>query len=600
MFIKKDVRKNLNDKLFWIYTLILSAVVITISIGVYSYIVNITLKQTKIGMEQTSQRVSSELDMQLREMDKLVVQTMFNDTVQETMRRAQNYGGEEYVNYFDIFKDDAFRMRSNLMSINSPIVFARRICVYNKRGAFASVGTVSQNFVNSSNYMIQLTEVDKAYQNPGKRTIIGPHEDPWEYSGSNKVISVSRGITDYYNVNNVLGVAEAQQPFELIQEICSLSGAEGMAAIVLDEEGNLVYPLSLSNKRKQIIEDKTQNDRILQKEDTVFYRYKSDYSGWTTIVTQSKSSMQLPIQNIKYAIMLLAGITVLLIIGVIKVITRRVSRPILEVTDKVRTYDITQECIELAFANDSLEAYHLETAFNNMIHRLQTTMKENVQSKTNELNAQVLALQTQINPHFIFNTLMAISVLAQEKQNDKIVDVCCSLADLLRYSASFKETNVMLRDEIKNIKSYLELWKLRYEDDLTYHVNINKTMEQITVPKFILQPIIENSFIYAFQSVRPPWIINISGKIEEGSWYVQMWDNGTGMKAEQIDEIHKKIDEYMKAENPLQGLEIGGLALVNIWMRLYFLYKEKLIFHMSNTQEPKGFEVIIGGPLDMF
>ena len=139
--------------------------------------------------------------------------------------------------------------------------------------------------------------------------------------------------------------------------------------------------------------------------------------------------------------------------------------------------------------------------------------------------------------------------------------------------------------------------KMRYEDDLIYHINIPEEMKDIRIPKLCLQLIVENSIKYATKNVRAPWIISIDGRMTGIYWEITVKDNGPGFLEDDLKEINDKI-AYINQTDLLPGLEINGMGLMNIYIRFKTLYHGKHIFRVSNYAEG-GALVTIGGELDL-
>lgn len=226
--------------------------------------------------------------------------------------------------------------------------------------------------------------------------------------------------------------------------------------------------------------------------------------------------------------------------------------------------------------------------------KLQLSLEDVVSARTLAIEAKMLALQSQMNPHFLYNTLSSISILAEENENDKIIKMCADLSLLLRYISSGTYRSVRLEQEIEHTVSYINLIKVKYEERIEFFIQIDEALNQIKVPKLIIQPLVENSVKYGLE-VEPPWVITVQGYIKENNWYIQVRDNGTGFTSEYLDSFHQQV-KSITAENNLPDLNINGMGLLNLYTRLWLIYKESMVFSIGNCSDG-GALVTIGGPM---
>ena len=143
------------------------------------------------------------------------------------------------------------------------------------------------------------------------------------------------------------------------------------------------------------------------------------------------------------------------------------------------------------------------------------------------MKAHMLALQTQMNPHFLYNTLSVIGAFGQMKGNVEVTQMCADLSKMLRYTVELKENNTRIEMELAHITSYLKLMRMRFDGILEYYINVDESILDIICSQTDIEPIIENIFKHGFVDINPPWYVWIEGFIEAGKWYIKISDNGT-------------------------------------------------------------------------
>ena len=221
--------------------------------------------------------------------------------------------------------------------------------------------------------------------------------------------------------------------------------------------------------------------------------------------------------------------------------------------------------------------------------KTKTLIQEKYEEELEKKEAQFQFLQAQIDPHFIFNTLQIISSMAVVKQLPEIENVSNSLARLIRYSISGEDKLILLKEELKNVKSYLEIQKIRFKNRLTYDMQLECAVDNIYIIKLTLQPIVENAISHGLESMTN------SGKIMirvywENDMIIEISDNGLGMTKEELDMLLRRINgeaehstensgEEKKINREQQETTMKGkgnhVGLRNINQRLKMYYGEQ-------------------------
>lgn len=218
----------------------------------------------------------------------------------------------------------------------------------------------------------------------------------------------------------------------------------------------------------------------------------------------------------------------------------------------------------------SSEISGLSEDFNTMIcninHLIETTYIANLNEKT----ARLIALEAQMNPHFLFNTLQAISAEAIVKEEFGINKMITSLASLLRYGIK-GNNQVSILTEMTYVEKYLLLQKSRFNERLTYTFAIDSELYQVSIPKISLLSLVENSLVHGFSSTTEAIHIIVNGYIEENTIYLSVSDNGSGITSEKLEELQKvlKMPNFDISSNQNIGLQ-------NLASRLQLLYSDNV------------------------
>lgn len=340
--------------------------------------------------------------------------------------------------------------------------------------------------------------------------------------------------------------------------------------------------------------------RFSYDKETTLFAKTSSYSGFSTVIAIDNHDIYKPIYDfVQVNLLIFLGFTVLILL-LSYAVSRIITIPVMKMYSGIASLHTDEENI----LTDSLEridtnVIELDTLYSAVIdmhERAKASMKREIVLNNQRMQSQILALQSQMNPHFLYNSLATIQAMADEGMNEEVISMCQTISRILRYISSDKEPLVTIKEDISHAEDYLKCMKLRYADDLIYNIDLPEQMHELMIPKLCLQLIVENSIKYATKTVHAPWQIDISGICTGIYWEIRIKDNGAGFSEEDLDTLNKKI-EYINENDLLPSLEINGMGLMNIYIRFKTLYHGKHIFRISNAAEG-GALVTIGGELN--
>ncbi len=210
----------------------------------------------------------------------------------------------------------------------------------------------------------------------------------------------------------------------------------------------------------------------------------------------------------------------------------------------------------------------LEMRYYNMSKRLKEYIKTEYSINLEKRTAQLKALQAQVNPHFLQNTLQMIGSMAFSKSPDEIYDVIRSLSDMFRYVIRDPEELSTLQQELDHVHNYLYIQKQRFTSRITTSIVLEPGVESCAIPKLTLQPIVENAFIHGFDKKTEAWEINISAKLTAQGVVILIEDNGTGIQPERLSQLRHRLEA--QTEQLWTGSERIGLNNVAARIRMHF------------------------------
>ncbi|MEA5015589.1 MAG: sensor histidine kinase [Candidatus Limiplasma sp.] len=247
------------------------------------------------------------------------------------------------------------------------------------------------------------------------------------------------------------------------------------------------------------------------------------------------------------------------------VFSRAVSKPIVALAQKMQHVTIREYAVREKTRRAD-EVGLLENSFEVMMARNQELIAQKFQTRLEKRSAQLRALQAQINPHFMYNTLQIIGGMALHKDAPEIYGITVQLSDIMRYSMSFAKEMVPLGVELEYLEAYLGIQNQRFDGRIQVHTRIEPRLMDCLIPKLILQPVIENSLEHGLQGKAGPWEIELRGELAGGDLRLWVRDNGLGMEPERLAYIQGELAKG--AENAIASGAHIGLNNVNSRIRL--------------------------------
>jgi two-component system sensor histidine kinase YesM len=410
----------------------------------------------------------------------------------------------------------------------------------------------------------------------GKLLLVGPYRDSWS-GQAQRVYGAARALKTVSGVTCYIEVQRAQAELD---ELLALGGFEGVGVELMDEGGVFYAPEGQADAPEGAIVVTSEKNRY-----GLYARLTLDSAAVRGDLAPGALQIAL------ICLMALAGSFFYIYFA-----TRRLMRPL-------RTL---QEAMDLT-ALDNLggrlaphsvdELKSLNDAFAGLCERLGGAVDEKMRAQRLELEARLDALQAQIDPHFLYNTLNVIMNRAMQIGDEEILSICEGIASMLRYSTGTERRLATLGEEKAHLETYLLLMKKRFRHRLHYAVDIPEEMLELRLPKMMLQPLAENAIQHGFAHKGGQMRVDVRAWTDGEYWRVEVSDNGEGFGEEVLKDLQEKLAAVREGvfRPGAEGLSIGGMGLINTYARLHFHFGHacKMTIHNGAT----GARVEIRAPL---
>ncbi len=409
-------------------------------------------------------------------------------------------------------------------------------------------------------------------------------------------LSLVRAVRDPGKNVGYLGVLVNK---EYLDSIFSISNQVNGEVLMLGENNEVIYategfPVDLYKKGF----NRKDNKKISEDYLSTFIENK-DNQIVIVMTCEKRSVIQEAIDEV---ILFALGAAFLLVLTVFFIFwyANKLTRPLKGLTvqmQKITIDDLNDNSLNKASNYEEID--YLYNGYAQMRHRLNTMLQNEITSKTLQMQEKLNFLQSQINPHFLYNTLNVIGIMGMEGGNKNIYNACFKLSSILRYSIADKNGNTStLREEIENTREYLDLMKLRFEHRLNYTIICDQILDSIRVPRLILQPFAENVIEHAYNAEHTSVLLSFRGMVELNTWKLIIEDDGKGMDDEDIEHLNQEIHfciNHIKIRKERIGSR--GIGIQNTILRLVLALGENFSYSIGKG-EKGGMKIIISSKLN--
>lgn len=409
------------------------------------------------------------------------------------------------------------------------------------------------------------------------------------------VVTMSRAIYDSVN-ENVLGIFFIDLNYDAIRNLCESNnlGKDGYV-FIMDLNGNIIYhpnqQLLYNDLKTECIDkilacDEDHFTTTDEKGNKILYAIsKSDTYDWMVVGAVNTSELtknKEQTQRLYWMIfVLLLSIAILISFG----LSAAITKPIKRLSNSMKRAQEGQLERALVEVHDEAELGSLAETFNGMIVTIEQLMKQNSYEQKQKRISELKALQAQINPHFLYNTLDSIIWMAEDGQTDDVVLMTSSLAKLLRQSISNEKEFVTIREEIDYIRHYLIIQKMRYKDKLTYEINIDPDIQFCDILKLVVQPLVENAIYHGIKYKDGIGFIQVVGYRINEDICLEVIDNGAGITPEKLEHLFEPNCSHPKK---------NGVGIINVQERLRMQYGEPYgLYYESRPSEGTRVKILI-------
>lgn len=397
-------------------------------------------------------------------------------------------------------------------------------------------------------------------------------ESNYKYSW---VVSLSRGIELTRNGRIQSGVLLVDMNYNGIEQLFAKANTSEISYIYLtDGTGKIIYHPKQSMINASLYQEN--NNAVGSYEDGVHYEtFEGEermvlvqtigYTGWKIVNVIPTDNMSPSISRSKIMWIFIIAIVAFLLIFANNFMSSQVTKPLRKLDDSVREIENNYHDPQI-FIGGSYEIQHLGNTILTMVKQMQTMMDTMVKEQEEKRKSELDALQSQINPHFLYNTLDSIIWMVESGRYEESIDMVSALASLFRISLSQGKTIISIEDEIIHARNYISIQKVRYKNKFQVEFAIEEEIKHFQTIKLIVQPILENAIYYGMEAMDGEGEIKVAGYSRGNDIYIEVRDNGLGMPETMVESLLTDSKRIRKKGS--------GIGLVNVHKRIQLYFGE--------------------------
>jgi len=392
----------------------------------------------------------------------------------------------------------------------------------------------------------------------------------------NWVISLSRMVELNKRGRTSRGVLLVDMSYSGIEMIFQqMSGATAGYIYLIDKNGEIIY----HPKQKLIYSGLFNENNLAAAEyaDGIYSETFADvgrqviiktvsYTGWKIVSVIPNSEFNVNFSQMRILVYAVVGLMIFLIILVNYLISSWVAGPIKKLDQSVKKLENGSLDLDI-YIGGPYEIEHLGKTIRSTVNQLRKLMDDIVKEQEQKRKSEFSALQAQINPHFLYNTLDSIVWMIESDRYREAISMVTALARLFRISLSKGNTIITIRTELQHAMDYLHIQSIRYKNKFTVETNIDPYIEDYYTIKLIIQPLLENAIYHAIEMMGGDGVISINGYFMNDDIYIEVKDNGLGM-------LPEKAESLLEAE-PAAEKKGSGFGLKNVHQRIQLYYGQQ-------------------------
>ncbi|HJV16290.1 MAG TPA: sensor histidine kinase [Bacillales bacterium] len=548
----------MRNQILTIFLLVMVIVLSIVSIMVYKQVESLMKNNAESQIQQTAIEANGRMETLYKQIDTLSNQLVTNGTIQQLL-----------LSLADGKKLDFANRQSLISVIRNFLAYSDGISsfeLYSREGK--RIYPFDDKKLSSR---LDVRWISAADYEKGRLVWVGKDPNNKNYSLAIRRVSL---MDRWYSSGGYLVVRISNDYFQVKENTTDI---EKDYMMLLDRD---LTPITSNNSMniQRIIRNGYKTVKVDKKE-YMIVKETSQLTGWTLVILKPTSFLLQGVSVVRTAILFSGAIGYIIFLISSIFLATLITSPIKNLTNTMKNAKM-DELEPNPESSSSIELIELNQTYNQMVEKTNHLIQEVYEKELLRSRTELKALQAQIDPHFLYNTLNAFYWSLEEKGEDELGELVIAMSELFRYTIGKGKSDdwVTIRDELNHIERYLQLMKMRLGDRLIWDISIPIDLRDVRMPKLVIQPLVENAIMHGIENIRTQGIISIKVEEIEDSTNIRVTieDNGSGMEAETLHDLKRVIEN-----DGVSSFRKVGIALTNVNKRLQLYYEG---FNLSGIQ----------------
>lgn len=564
--------KSMRTKLALSYLLLTALPLIIIATFVFNVSIMTLKNEVSAYVANTLEQVNNNIDNTFVQLSNISANIGLDESIQDILKKDSSRSLEEKIQDDEKVAEIIENATINFTNIKALHIFSFNGEVYSMKGSSSSL-MADYNFTRKKWF--------ETMKQLNKKSLILPtyiQTDTTEEGNNRKVFGYIMEINDVQTNKNI-GYLMVEMDISAFANL--LQSISSNQTIIIDDNKTVIYhPQSeyissqfQTNYVSELLERKAGHmiTNLNSGEQMITFNTSAN-TGWTVLSVMPTNILFSKINSFKLAMVYTIILCILSSVVIAILMSKSVTEPISLLRSRMKMAESGDFDIQIDVKSKD-EIGELSISFNNMIVRIKKLIQRIYQTEILRKEAELSALQAQINPHFLYNTLQIMDIMAEEKGADEISGSCRALAKIFRYSISKGQGFVSLKEEVQHVKNYVYIQQLRLGNHLTVKYNIDEELYKYEIIKLVLQPLVENAILHGIENSGRSCVIKVSATVERQSLIIDVEDDGVGMDEDELKKVQHSL--YQEEDDDDPRSDKCGIALRNVNNRIKLYYSDQ-------------------------
>jgi len=564
--------KSMRTKLALSYLLLTALPLIIIATFVFNVSIMTLKNEVSAYVANTLEQVNNNIDNTFVQLSNISANIGLDESIQDILKKDSSRSLEEKIRDDEKVAEIIENATINFTNIEALHIFSYNGEVYSMKGSSSSL-MADYNFTRKKWF--------ETMKQLNKKSLILPtyiQTDTTEEGNNRKVFGYIMEINDVQTNKNI-GYLMVEMDISAFANL--LQSISSNQTIIIDDNKTVIYHTQSeyissqfqTNYVSELLERKAGHmiTNLDTGEQMITFNTSAN-TGWTVLSVMPTNILFSKINSFKLAMVYTIVLCILSSVVIAILMSKSVTEPISLLRSRMKMAESGDFDIQIDVKSKD-EIGELSISFNNMIVRIKKLIQRIYQTEILRKEAELSALQAQINPHFLYNTLQIMDIMAEEKGADEISGSCRALARIFRYSISKGQGFVSLKEEVQHVKNYVYIQQLRLGDLLTVKYNIDDQLYKYEIIKLVLQPLVENAILHGIENSGRRCVIKVSATVERQSLIIDVEDDGVGMDEDELKKVQHSL--YQEEDDDDPRSDKCGIALRNVNNRIKLYYSDQ-------------------------